>query len=163
NINRNLPEYKRIGVILSSLFLVPSEEFRFHVTLHLTRAEQFLFHSQKRNGEGNVKLHVKRSRSQNHCANRRRVIVHPSRDTDSGKAVSENDHVLARDFVALGNIARKSVNISDHVDKIIRGTAFARRSPMPTCVPRENGDVFKRERIDCLLPPAGVFVAAMKK
>src|SRR4029077_8371076 len=107
--------------------------------------EQSLFHSQKRNREGNVKLYVKGGCSQNHCANRRRVIVHPSRDADRGKAVSKNDHVLDRDFVALGNMARKSVHISDHVGKIIRGSTSARRSPMAACVPRENRDVFKPE------------------
>src|SRR6266487_7145449 len=105
---------------MRSLLLVSSQELRFDVTLDLARAEQISFYSQKRNGEGNVKLHAKRSCSQNHRANRRRVIVHPSRDTDRGKAVSENDHVLDRDFVALGNMARKSVHISDHVGKIIR-------------------------------------------
>jgi hypothetical protein len=140
-----LPEDERVGVVLRTLHPIPSQELRFDVTLHLTRAEQFLLHSQKRNGEGNVKLHVKCSCSQNHCSNRRRVIVHPSRDTDCGKAVSKNDHVLDSDFVALGDMARKSVHISDHVGKIIRGAAFARRSPVPACIPRENGDVLESE------------------
>ena len=140
-----MTEDKRVGVVLRSLLLVSSQELRFDVTLHLARAEQFLFHSQKRDGEGDVKLHVKRSGSQNHCANRRRVIVHPGRDTDRGKAVGENDHVLERDFVTLGNMARESVHISDYVSKIIRGAALARRSPMPARVPRENGDVLKPE------------------
>ena len=89
--------------------------------------------------------------------------MHPSRDTDRGKAVSENDHVLDRDFVALGDMVCKSVHISDHVGKIIRGAAFARPSPMPAGVPRENGDVVQGEQVDCFLPPARVLVAAVKK
>src|SRR5438046_9027762 len=60
-------------------------------------------------------------------------------------------------------MARESVHIPDHVRKIIRGAAFARRSPVTARVPGKNGDVCKREQIDCFLPPAGVLVAAMKE
>src|SRR5947207_13171699 len=97
---------------------------------------------------------MKRSCSQNHRAKRRCVIVHPGRDTDRGKAVSEDDHVLDRNVVTLGNMAGESVHISDYVGKTISGAALARGSPMPAGVPRKNREVLKAEEIDCLLPPA---------
>ena len=140
-----MPENKRIGIVLRSVLLISSQELRFDVTLYVAGAEQFLSRSQKRNGEGNVKFHVKRSRSQNHCADTRRIIVHPSRDTDCGKAVSENNHVLNGNVVAFRDMMHKSVNILNHVGKTIGRSAFARRSPMPARIPRENGDVFKAE------------------
>jgi hypothetical protein len=77
--------------------------------------------------------------------------------------MSENDHVLKWNVVLLGDVARKCINVPDHVRKIIRGPAFARRSAMTTSVPRKHGDIFKSKSIDRFLPSTGVLMAAMKK
>jgi len=122
-----------------------------------------LFHSQERNRERNVKSYPERRCGQNHRPNRRRIIVDPGCDTDRGQAMSENDHVLESNVMLPRDVACKCINVPDHVRKIIRRPAFARRSAMTARVPRKHGDILKSNRVNRFLPPAGVLMSTMKK
>src|ERR1700726_4348385 len=62
NIDRDLAEDQRVGIVTSSLLFVVREHLRLDVTLHVTRAEQFLFQPQNWNREWNVEFHVKSRR-----------------------------------------------------------------------------------------------------
>ena len=115
------------------------EHFRFHIALHELRAKD----SQRWNREWNVKLHVKRSRRENHRANRRRVIVDPSRDSDGGETVREHNHVFPWNAMFLRNVAREAIHILDHVQKAVCRTALAGRMAVTARVPSKDRNVIE--------------------
>ena len=141
NIDRDLPKDQRVRFVNGRLLVIVRQHFRFDVTLHVTAAKQGLFQPQRRNSEGNVELHVKSRRRQNHGANRRRIIMHPRRHANGGKTVREQDHVLQGDAVRLGNMSRKRVYIFDHSREIFRRAAFSRREAVAARIPCKYGHV----------------------
>src|SRR5436305_2472664 len=102
-VDRDLPEYQRIGIVANGLLPIVREHFRFHVALYESRSKD----SERRNSEWNVKLHVECGRRQNYGADRRSVIVQPSCGRDGGEAVREHDHVFDRDAELLRDVTRK--------------------------------------------------------
>ena len=135
------------------------QHFRFHVALHETRPQ----HSQKRNRERDIELHVKCGRRQNHCADRWRIIVHPCRHCHRREAMGEHDHVLDRNSVSFRNMPRERVYVLDHVEKTVRRAAVAGRSSVAARIPGENRNVIQVHRVDHFLPATGMLMTTMKK
>ena len=163
NVDRDLPKNQRVGVIERSLRRIVREHLCFHVALHVTGSDEFLFQPQRRDRERDVKPNAKRRSGENHGADRRRVIVDPGRDGDRADAVCQHDHVFQRVAVMIADVAHKRVHVFHHRAEVFSGAALAGRTSVPAGIPGEDRDVFQAEHLDDFRPAARMFVAAVKQ
>src|SRR5439155_12899438 len=77
--------------------------------------------------------------------------------------MGEDDHVLDRNAMSLGNVADKGVNVIDDDREILGGAAFAGRLAVAAGVPCEDGEVVEFQQLDDFLPASGMLVAAVKE
>ena len=163
HVHRDLPEDQRVGVVLRCLHGIVRQHLRFHVALHVTGSDEFLFEAKRRNRERNVEADAERGRGQNHGANRRRVIVDPRRDRHRADAMREHDHIFEREPLIVADVACERVDVFHQRAEILGRAALAGRTSVATRVPGEDRDVVKAEHLHEFRPAPGMFVAAMEK
>src|SRR5262249_58632408 len=135
----DLTEDTRDTIVWGSLCTIVRGHFRFQIAVY----ESWPKNSQRRNSKWNVELHVKCGRCQNHCADRRRVIVYPGCQGDRSETMLDHDHVFDRDAELFRNMPREGVYILNHVVETFCGAAIACRTTMTARVPGEDRDFVK--------------------
>src|SRR3954464_13890123 len=85
------------------------------------------------------------------------------RRRDAADAVSQNDHVLKLETVALAYVPHESVDIFYQRPEIFRRSPLARGTPVTARVPGKNRNVIQPQQLDEFRPASGMLMTAMKK
>ena len=124
---------------------------------------EFQQQAQARNRKGDVQPHPQCRTAQHQSANVWGVVVNPGCRQHAADAVREYGDILNRDTVVPGNVADERIYVPHQHAEIFGITTLAGAAAMTTGIPGEQGKIGQVELIHCILPAAGMFMAAMKQ
>jgi hypothetical protein len=163
HILRDLAKDQLVLPVRGRLLGIVCEHTGLHVAFHVARPHEHPFQAQERHGERDVEFHAKGRRGQDQRANPRRVVMDPCRHAHGPDAVGHHDHIFHRNAAFPGDVTHKGIHVLHDRREILRRTARARRTPVPTGVPRIDRDILQPEHLHHPLPASGVLMTPVEK
>jgi len=142
---------------------VVREHLRFHVAVNERLRFEFPENAERRNGERHIQLHAQCGCGDDERADRRRVVVDPSRGEHGADALRDDRHVFDWNIELIGEMADELLGVADHATEAFGVTAIAGRAAVTARVPGEEPEVVELDAIDKVLPACRVLVAAVEE